>query len=148
MTTVPTEEIDVERLKTEILANASVSALPCNMSDEWLMLLARDLSEALDHPDIPCIARTRSALFAAMAVVMYLLTEKLKTRQLAVSPELLRDYCRRYQMELQLELMRRRVGIPLIPATLETILTDRETLWDGRDLQHGATLPRSSKSDV
>lgn len=126
MSTALTEEIDVERLKTEILANARVTALPCNMSDEWLMLLVRDFTEALDHPDAPCIERTRSALFAAMAVILYLLTEKNNTQQVAVPLELMHEYCRRYQMELQLELLRRQTDARLKPATLETILTNRD----------------------
>jgi hypothetical protein len=128
MSTVLTEEIDVERLKTEILANARVTALPCNMSDEWLMLLVRDFTEALDHPDAPCIERTRSALFAAMAVIFYLLTEKNCSRQLAVPLEVMHEYCRLYQMELQLELARRETDAPLTPASLETILTNRDVL--------------------
>ena len=128
MNTVPTEEIEVERLKTEILANARVSALPCNMSDEWLRLLARDFTEALDHPDAPRIVRTRSALFAPMAVILYLLTEKQNTSQLAVPLDLMHKHCQQYQMELQLELVRRETDAPLTPASLETILTNRDVL--------------------
>lgn len=133
MNTVPVEEIEVERLKTEILANARVTALPCNMSDEWLMLLDRDFTEALEHPDAPCIPRTRSALFAPMAVIMCLLAEKQNTRELAVPLDLLHQHCQKYQTELQLELVRRETDAPLTPATLETILTNRDVLQELTD---------------
>lgn len=126
MNIVPDEEIDIERFRTEVLANAGVSALPCNMSTEWLMLSIRDFTEALEHPDSPSITRTRSALTTCLAVILHLLTEKQCTRQVVVSLDQMLEYCRQYQMELKLELMRRRVVAPLLPATLETILTNRE----------------------
>lgn len=128
MSTVPTEEIDVERLKVEILANARESALPCNMSYEWLGLLFRDFTEALALPDAPGIPRTRSAMFAPMAVIMYLLAEKMNTLQVQVPLDLLFEHCLQYRMELHLELMRREIDVPLMPATLETILTNRDVL--------------------
>lgn len=53
MNIVPNEEIDIERFSTEVLANAGVSALPCNTSTEWLMLSIRDFTEALEHPTRP-----------------------------------------------------------------------------------------------
>lgn len=113
MSAVPIEEIDIARLKTEILADAKTHALPCNLSDEWLWLLARDLTEALEHPDAPCISRTRSALFAPMAVVLFLLKEKQNTDALEVPLDLMYQHCQHFQRELQLELVRRETGATL-----------------------------------
>lgn len=140
MDTKQGEEIDVDRLKSEILANVSFSALPCNMSDEWLRLLLLDITEALEHPDAPRVQRTRSALLAPMAVIVCLLFEKLNTRHVSVPLDLLREYCRRYQMELQLELVRRETGTCLVPATLETILSNRDILREvSRAQDHDAS---------
>ncbi|WP_313301355.1 hypothetical protein [Diaphorobacter sp.] len=125
MNILPNEEIDIDRFRKEVLANAGESALPCNMSTEWLTLFIRDFTEALEHPDSPCITRTREALTTCLALILHLLGEKQSTRQVAVPLDQMFEYCRQYQMELQLELIRRRSAAPLIPATLETILTNR-----------------------
>lgn len=75
-----------------------------------------------------------------LAVILHLLTEKQSTRQVVVSLDQMFEYRRHYQMELKLELMRRRVVAPLIPATLETILTNRKVCCGVADrLESGQT---------
>ena len=51
MANVQQQEIDMKRLEKEILSHSAVAALPHNLSDEWLTLLLRDLTDSLDPPD-------------------------------------------------------------------------------------------------
>lgn len=126
MEEISLKEIDIAELKAEILGDIRVNGLPCNMSDRWLFLLKRDLSEALDHPEKPCFIRTMEALTAPMCIVISLLFEQQNAQRLELDLDEFREYFQRYRMELQLELDQREFGIErFIPATFETILTNR-----------------------
>lgn len=126
MEKISTEEIDMAELKVEILDDIRIKGLPCNLSDRWLSLLKRDLTEALDHPEEPYFVRTTEALTAPMSVVMYLLMEKQNSQRLELSLDELHEYCQKYRMELELEQAKRDSGIErFLPATLDTILTNR-----------------------
>ncbi len=125
MTNVQLQEIDMKRLEKEILSNSAVAALPQNLSDEWLALLLRVLVVSMD-PDVHSIPNGNHALSAPVAVVAHLMMDKLKTKNLTFPPDELYLCCDFYRMELEAELLRRKTDIPVIPATLETIFTNRD----------------------
>lgn len=126
MTDAQLVEIDMKRLATEILKNSKESALPSNLSDEWLMLLLRDFTEILDHSDEKSAQHTTQAILAPVSVVSYLVMDKLKTNNLSISSEELYRCFKLYRFELEAELMSRKTGLPVIPPTLETIFTNRD----------------------
>jgi hypothetical protein len=116
---------DLARLKTEILDGDASRALPCNLSESWLLLLARDLEEVVG--DGPCDAASQFMPGPA-AVVMHILASRVQEAPLAVSFEQFFQHLREYRLELALELVRRKTQTPLSPATLDTILTGRRRL--------------------
>lgn len=126
MTKAQQQEIDMKRLEKEILSNSAVAALPHNLSDEWLTLLLRDLTDSLDPPDEPSIQRTKPALTAPVAVVSHIVMDKQQTNYLTIPVDDLYTCCNLYRLELEAELMRRQTGMSVIPATLETIFTNRD----------------------
>lgn len=126
MTNVQQKEIDMKRLEKEILRHSAVAALPHNLSDEWLELLLRDVTDSMFLPDEPSFQRTRPALTAPVAVVSHIMMDKLQTNYLEIPANDMYTYCNLYRLELESELMRRETGMSVIPATLETIFTNRD----------------------
>lgn len=51
---------DLHRLGREVLSGPPEAALPCNLPDDWLNLIARDLDFALEGIDDPRVRQLRS----------------------------------------------------------------------------------------
>ena len=116
-------DTDLNRLQAEILSGPFEAALPVNMTDEWLNLIARDIYEALsdDKPTTknPGVLRAE----APFRLITRLLVES-KCRAWHVENfDALQDHYMNYLAEVILELVRRQKGHWIQPATLDTILT-------------------------
>lgn len=114
---------DLERLRLEVLSREPAAALPCNLSSEWLALLARDLDRVVEAP-----AETSSNDFLAapLAVIFHLLMGKSGGKPYEVENEALLKYCSDLRLEIALETVSRRTDIRSDPATIATIFTDRD----------------------
>lgn len=117
-------DTDLNRLRAEILSGPLESALPANMTEEWLNLIARDIYEALsdDAPTTknPQVRRTE----APLQLILRLLNQgkAWHVTDLDALPDLFQNYL----AEIVLELVRRQKGHWIEPATVETILTRTE----------------------
>jgi len=119
------EKSSVERLSKEVLSRGIGAALPCNLPDQWIKLLERDLKMVLENGD-------HSYVSAPLAIIFHLIHEKKggKEKKITFSEEDLFNYLRYLYFEISLETVRRNTNIAPDPATLETILTNREVGWD------------------
>lgn len=116
------EQSDLLQLKREVLDQGPEAALPCNLPDKWLCLLARDL-EMLPLE----LGGSHSYLSAPLAIIAQLLLGKSgqKKDQVSFSVEELFEYLQYLEIEIAIEVDRRGVGIKALPATMETIFTNR-----------------------
>jgi hypothetical protein len=113
-------ESDLTLLAEQVLSQASAAALPCNLSDEWLALIERDLdcSLARDDDDSPSLA-------APLALVIHILADPHRDTEQFVPDEDLESHLKDYQIEIALEVVRRKTGIQTNPATMATIFKQR-----------------------
>ncbi len=113
---------DLWRLKREVLDQEPEAALPRNLSDEWLGMLARDLEMFPQEQD-----ESHSYLSAPLAIVIHILRGKHgdSEKEIAVSEEELFEYLRHLRIEIALELVCRNTNIAGEAATIETIFTSR-----------------------
>ncbi len=119
------EKSNIERLSKEVFQLGAEAALPCNLPDEWLDLLERDLEMILQEGD-------HSYLTAPLAIVVHLMFHKNggNGKEVTFSEEDLFNYLRYLHFEIALEGVRRNTNIAPAPATLETILTNRDVSWE------------------
>lgn len=110
-------------LVEQVLHQPSAAALPSNLSDEWLAMIARDLVCALGGDDAEDI--NMSSLVAPLALVIHILTGQHNGLEKYVSDEELEVHLKDYQIEIALEQVRRKAGIKTNPATMETIFRQR-----------------------
>jgi hypothetical protein len=118
------EKSNMERLSKEVLNQGAEAALPCNLPDEWLDLLERDLEMILQEGDY-------SYLTAPLAILAHLMLHKNggNGKKVTLSEEDLYNYLRYLHFEIALETVRRNTNIAPEPATMETILTNRDVGW-------------------
>ena len=114
-----------ERIKMELLDKESAACLPRNLSNEWLEYLAQSAEKMLEGDEGESDAIRKEA---SLAVVVRLLDAKSPGRAavIEVPIEGLYQYVQRFRMELALEQVHRNTDVKYEPATLETILTERE----------------------
>lgn len=119
------ERSSPERLAKEVLSKEIGAALPCNLPDEWIDLLERDLDMILNKDD-------QSYLTAPLAIICHIIFDKSgrKDKKVAFTEEELFKYIQYLYFEITLETVRRHTDVAPAPATLETILTNREVGWD------------------
>lgn len=120
------EKSNLERLSNEVLRQGAEATLPCNLTDEWLDLLERDLEMILQEGN-------HNYLTAPLAMVTHILFYKNggKKKEVTFSEEDLFNYLRFLYFEIALEKVRRYTDLAPPPATLETILTNRNVSWEG-----------------
>lgn len=114
------EQSDLLQLKHDVLDQGPEAALPCNLPDKWLGMLARDL-EMLQEEN----GSAHSYLSAPLTIVIQLLFGKSGQREGSILVEELFEYFQYLQIEIALEVARRSTDIDVVPATIETIFTDR-----------------------
>lgn len=120
---------DLDRLKQEVLSVPPIAALPCNLPDHWLEMIARDLEKIVG--DGECSEDdTSSYVVASLALIIRILEGKTPSQEIKIPFVVLFLYFNELRMEVNLEISRRRTDIRTEPATLETIFTGREVLVD------------------
>lgn len=118
------EQSDLMQLKREVLDRGPEAALPCNLPDKWLGLLARDIEMLSQEQD-----SSHSYLSAPLAVIAQLLLGKSghKDNEVSFSVEELFEYLQYLEIEIAIEVARCEADIDAAPATMETIFTNRIT---------------------
>ena len=114
------EQSDLLQLKREVLDQGPEAALPCNLSDKWLGMLARDIEMLQEETD-----SDHSYLSAPLAIIVQLLFGKSGQSEGSFTEEELFEYLQYLQIEIALEVARRSANIDVVPATMETIFTNR-----------------------
>lgn len=112
------------KLVAPVVAQPPAAALPCNLTDALLELVARDLDTVLDEngaedPD-------SQFLIAPLALVFHILVGQRNGAGFTVSLEDFLPILRDYRAEIGLELLKRRAGVQFNPATMTTIFSQRE----------------------
>ena len=119
----------LEALVAQVLTQPPAAALPCNLTDEWLDLISRDLEVALGK-DVPQDSDAK-LLAPPLALVIHILEGQHNKAGDAWSFEELFDRLQDYRLELALELLNRRTGVRATPATMATIfLKQREIFFE------------------
>lgn len=113
-------------LAEQVLTQPPYAALPCNLTDDWLDLLSRDLESSLGK-DAPQDIDTQ-LLAAPLALVVHILVGQHGETGQAWSLEDLFDRLQDYRVEIALELLNRRTGVHTNPATMATIFKQREVI--------------------
>lgn len=118
---------DLAKLADQVLSLPPASALPCNLSDDWLALISRDLAGAFDEIDI---SESMEQLMAApLALVIHILRGQGTTGQ-EISHEEAMGYLNAYRIEVALELVTRKTDVKSTPATMATIFRQRDIMVD------------------
>lgn len=121
-----------ERIKKELLEREPSVCLPCNLTNEWLKYLAASADKLLGNDNVDSDDADEAA---SLAVVIRLLNAK-TGRQINENDTPLNElniYTQRFRIELALEEVHRNTEIRYVPATLETILTERDVeTWKER----------------
>lgn len=99
------------------------AALPCNLSDELLELVARDLDAMLSGVKPQDAGRRADA--APLGLVLHILAGQACNGKPGISVADLFAAVEDYRLEITMELKKRRTGIHFIPATMETIFKRR-----------------------
>ena len=117
------EKSDLARFQREVIAHGAEAALPCNLSDEWIALISRDLNMLLEPEN-----EDEGYLTVPLAMVIHLLLAKRGKKQgkMTFSEEELHKYFQYLHFELAAEEVCRNTDISLNRATLETIFTNRD----------------------
>lgn len=115
---------DLTRLAEEILKQPSDAALPRNLSDAWLTLVARDLAGAFDEADH--VASVGELIAVPLALVLHVLAGQTQGEALNISNEKVMRCLNDYRIEVALELVNRQTEAKTSQATLATIFKSRE----------------------
>lgn len=116
---------NLKRLKKEVLDLSPVSALPCNFPEHWLHMIARDLQEVMNSDDHGK-DEAKSYASAPLALIIYILKEKSPDPINSISLEMCWDYFVDLNIEINLEILNRMAIHKSVPATIETIFTNRQ----------------------
>lgn len=113
--------MDLSALRNDVLSKEPAAALPCNLSDVWLDLVAESLEQVLDGAS----PESGQYLAGPLALVLHLLFGKLQSADLQIDDTRLLNYLCEYQLEVALEKINRHTNVQTASATLETIFTNR-----------------------
>jgi len=118
---------DLEKLARDVLGQPPSAALPCNLSDEWLSLIARDLDTCMGKISADDYDGEPSDHMAApLALVIHLLQGKANGQEKYIAFDDFERYLNDYKLEIQLELVNRRTNVSIQPACLLNIFEGRE----------------------
>ena len=112
---------DLDKLRQEVLALPPSAALPCNLSDNWLDMIARDLELTLTEEE-------HSYASASLLIVLHILKGKTLVhsgQEMQIPLETLYKYFCDLRVEINLEIVSRRTRYWIEPATLDSIFTER-----------------------
>ena len=117
----PLPSTDLARLGDEVLSGSPEAALPCNLSNHWLVMIARDLEMLTGHDESRGSGHYVSAPAALVAHILLGRTNSALTR---ISIDDLSQIFCDLLIEINLELVRRNGPMDVEPATLGTIFTE------------------------
>lgn len=120
------EKSDLLKLKNEVLDHGAEAALPANLPDLWVELLAHDLDMLRDG--VGEDSDGHNYLTAPLAIIAHILLGKQggNEKQVSFSDEDLHNYLSSLRFEIALEEIRRWTDLSPEPATLKTIFTNRK----------------------
>lgn len=124
----PLPPSDLTRLADEVLKQPSAAALPCNLSDEWLTMIARDLAGAFG--EVEHDTSIEQLMAAPLALVIHILVGQGRGAGQAMPHEEAMACLNDYRIEIALELVNRKTGAKSTPATLATISKNRDVITD------------------
>lgn len=117
---------DLNNLAQEVLlGQPGDAALPCNLPDQWLDLISRDLDVCLGDLDASSETPSKSHLAAPLALIVHLLFAKQGGAQVKLAFEELDRYLVDLRIEVALEQVTRRTNFSASRATVQTIFTKR-----------------------
>ena len=132
---MPVDNTDLPRLVASV--RGPEDALPCNLSDEWLEKISADLEAymqaAPDEPEPDCSIAAPLYLILQLCEYHAAQAGRNTGHGFSVPVEELWTHFERYYIEISLEIVRRTTDLDAEPATLETILTDREIRYGWKD---------------
>jgi len=108
-----------------LLGRPGDAALPCNLTDQWLDLISRDLDVCLGDLDADSETPSKSHLAAPLALIVHLLFAKQGGAQVKLAFEELDQYLIDLRIEVALEQVTRRTNFSASRATVQTIFTKR-----------------------
>ena len=108
----------LKRFKAEVVDKGAEACLPCNLSDEWLDVVARSADDMVEG-----VAKGTGAI--AMAAVVTILFAKTGGERLDLSCEEMFSRLQDFRIELAFEEVYRRTEVKYEPATLATVFTNR-----------------------
>jgi len=124
--TLPLTDLDL--FKRKVLDLVPEASLPHNLSNHWLEFLARDLEESVGEGEHVGDGSGDYAK-APLALIFRLLWVKNAGKTVQLSDETLHQYFEYLRIEINLEIAGRVTGKRAVPATFESILTDRMVFW-------------------
>lgn len=117
---------DLDKLAKEVLQDQPAdAALPCNLSDQWLDLISRDLDVCFGDLDADSETPSTSHMAAPLALIVHLLFGKQGGEGVKVAFEELGLYLSDFRIEVALEQVTRRTNVSANRATVQTIFTKR-----------------------
>lgn len=112
----------LHRLGREVLSGPPEAALPCNLPDDWLNLIARDLDFALEGIDDQPKS-SRSYASAPLALILHILHGQRSGGEISVHLDVLRRYFEELRIEVNSEILKRRRMVDVESATLSSIFS-------------------------
>lgn len=125
----------LRRFDNEVLRLGAEACLPANISDEWLVYLADELSFIRNEEELGSDFKPPSC---ALSAILTILIHKNGGEQVTATSEELFSRMREYLIEIELEKMSRWSDVYSDAATIETIFTGRHV----RLRNESDTLPR------
>lgn len=117
---------DLNKLAQDVLQGQSGdAALPCNLTDQWLDLISRDLDVCLGDLDAESETPSKSHLAAPLALIVHLLFAKQGGGQVKLTFDELDRHLVDLRIEVALEQVTRRTNFSASRATVQTIFTKR-----------------------
>jgi hypothetical protein len=116
---------DLEKLARDVLGQPPTAALPCNLSDEWLALIARDLDACMGEMTGDDEGGASNYMAAPLALVIHLLHGKANGREKLNEFDEFERYLEDLKVEVHLEVVSRKTCISVQPACLNDIFEDR-----------------------
>ncbi len=113
---------DLDKLKEEVFAHPPSAALPSNLPDHWLDLIARDLEKTLSEG-------SHNYAAAPLAIVIRILEGKNTDQpgsEMQIPLDKLFQYFCDLRIEINFEIVNRKMGQKIESATLDTIFTNRD----------------------
>jgi len=136
---------DLEKLARDVLGQPPTAALPCNLSDEWLALIARDLDACMGEMSTDDHCEPSDQMAAPLALVIHLLQGKANGQEEFIAFDDFEKYLNDYKIEIQLELVNRKTNLAIQPACLHDIFEGREVRVE---ISCKKPMPRAKKDSA